>query len=311
MIARGVVDERRASGPSGETHERRAVAPAADDLGREQLRAARVARALAPPRSARKAATSIVQLAVDDERPVAVERRGRRRRAARRPRRCSRAGTRRCRRRASRRRRRAGRRRGAAPRRCPRPPAARCRRRSRSGRCPPGSASARCSWTTVVAPSPAPTRAAPRRRCVEVLVVDRVDRDEHVRLAGAQAGLPVLGRARPAVAEALGARRHALAELVREARRGSSSGTPSAAGPAYVNATCMRGRRRPVLPRLGRRHLRQHARSAARARGRRRRCAGTGRRPSGTCSRAGRCPGCRRGRCRRPRTRRRGRFRGR
>ena len=51
---------------------------------------------------------------------------------------------------------------------------------------------------------------------VEVLVVDRVDRDEHVRLAGAQAGLPVLGRARAAVAEALGARGHALAELGRE-----------------------------------------------------------------------------------------------
>ena len=51
---------------------------------------------------------------------------------------------------------------------------------------------------------------------VEVLVVDRVHRDEDVRLAGTQAGLPILGRARAAVAEALGAGSHALAELRRE-----------------------------------------------------------------------------------------------
>ena len=136
-----------------------------------------------------------------------------------------------------------------------RPPAGRSRRRSRSGRLPPGSASARVSLITVVAPCAWPNWRSTSAALVEVLVVDRVDRDEHVRLAGAQAGLPVLGRARAAVAEALGARRHALAELVREGGEDRRRARPASAGPAYVKATWMARRRRAVLPRLGGRHL--------------------------------------------------------
>jgi hypothetical protein len=65
---------------------------------------------------------------------------------------------------------------------------------------------------------------------VEVLVVDRVDRDEHVRLAGAQAGLPVLGGAGAAVAEALGAGAMPSRNSAgKEARM--SCGTPSVSRP--------------------------------------------------------------------------------
>ena len=95
-------------------------------------------------------------------------------------------------------------------------------------------------------------------RLLEPLLVDAVERHQHVRLAGAEAGLPVRGCARAAVAESLGARRHALAELVREACRAASSGSSSAARPSYVNAACRAVGGGPLCPRLGGAHLRQH-----------------------------------------------------
>ena len=97
---------------------------------------------------------------------------------------------------------------------------------------------------------------------VEVLVVDRVDRDEHVGVAGAQAACaqrphePVLGGALAAVAEALGARGHALAELGGEGGEdvvGDAERLQAGVGEGGVG-----GRRRwPVLPGLGGRHLGQ------------------------------------------------------
>ena len=241
------------------------------------------------------------ELAVDLERPVAVEAAPPGRRAGCRPRRCGRAGTRRCRRRASRRRRRAGRRRGAP--RTPLPASAGWAMPSKKPKwsLPPGSASARVSLID-------------RRRAVRLAELAqhlaalverarcrlRVDRDEDVRLAGAQAGLPVLGRARAAVAEALGARGHALAELVREGGEDLVGHAERLQARSSVKATCIAVAGAPSC------HgsavaTSAASRSSARAPGRRRRCAGRGRRPSGRCSRAGRCPGCRRGRGRRAR----------
>ena len=121
---------------------------------------------------------------------------------------------------------------------------------------PPGSASARVSLITVVAPCAWPNWRSTSAALVEVLVVDRVDRDEHVGVAGAEAGLPVLGRARAAVAEALGASGHALAELGREGGEdlvGDAERLKAGVGEGGVG-----GRRRwPVLPGLGGRDLGQ------------------------------------------------------
>ena len=94
----------------------------------------------------------------------------------------------------------------------------------------------------------------PRAAAFELRVAGAVERHQHVRLARPEAGVPVRRSAVPAVAEQLGARRHALAEVLRERvqhRRGHAEGGE----PRIREREVDRGLGRRALPQLRRHHL--------------------------------------------------------